>query len=318
MVILALLPVVATAGAWVARSPALTRALSIPPTPKPETTVGPVAGDPAPPPSVEAADAPPSANAGAWRAVTADLQRMAASTGPHAIVSIAWRETGGTAPRRYSLRGGDRVFAASTYKLPLLVETARRVSAGRASWKDSICFSAEDAEDSSFYEDYEGRCPSRQVLAERTGRYSDNTAAHMLTRDLGGPAALNAAARRMGATGSEFFDPNTTTADDLASIMESLASGRSLVPSARGVVNSVLTHTAFELGVPAGIPSSAAVVHKVGSYDSTFNDAALVTSAPAGDYTLVVLTDNVPGGEPAAWSLIKRISARIWDYESRR
>jgi len=313
-----LLPVAAVTATWITAAPAMRQSPFRPSTSTPIPAppgAGPLAArSPLP---TEAVDIQAPRRNSDWQAAIDDLQRIAASAGPRAHISIAWWDLSGSSPRRYSLHGADREFAASTYKLPLLVETARRVSAGRASWKDTICYRPEDAEDSSFYEDYDGRCLTRQLLAERTGRYSDNTAAHMLTRDLGGPAALNSAARRMGTTRSEFFTPNTTTADDLAAILDGLGAGRSLTPAAKSALTSILSHTAFERGVPAGVPSTETVIHKVGSYGSTVNDAALVTGSPRGSYILVVLTEGVPGGEEAAWPLIKRISSRVHDYERR-
>jgi beta-lactamase class A len=77
----------------------------------------------------------------------------------------------------------------------------------------------------------------------------------------------------------------------------------------------VLTHTANEEGIPAGLPASATVVHKVGTMYRTENDAAYIVDGPI-TYVLSVSVDGLD--EAAGWSLIAQISARIWQYELSR
>jgi len=99
----------------------------------------------------------------------------------------------------------------------------------------------------------------------------------------------------------------------------------------------VLTHTANEQGIPAGLPSPAAlstpgaaesaalstpgaaetatVVHKVGTMYGTENDSAYVVDGRTS-YVLSVAVDGID--EAAGWSVIARISARIWQYEASR
>jgi beta-lactamase class A len=147
----------------------------------------------------------------------------------------------------------------------------------------------------------------------RVGQFSDNTAAHILVRYLGGTDALNAYARANGARTSAFYDPNLTTADDLAALMASEARGIDGGTPAQHVLYPLLTHTAYEAGIPAGVPSGVPVVHKIGEIDAVVNDAALV-QAPQGAYVLVICTDGL-GGD-AGFSLISAISQRVWAFES--
>jgi hypothetical protein len=77
----------------------------------------------------------------------------------------------------------------------------------------------------------------------------------------------------------------------------------------------VLTNTRTEGGVPAGV-SGATVVHKTGTINLVDDDAALVTSGPAGAYILVVLTDGLGGSD--GWQLIASLSATVWQYEASR
>jgi len=146
-----------------------------------------------------------------------DLNAIAGQSG--AQVGISLQELSGRGRQTLSLDGGQAFYAASEYKLPLLMAEAQQVAAGQVSPGDSLCFDPSDGED-GWFQDYEpGSCFSRADLVSRTGLYSDNTAARILVRYLGGPDALNGYARAAGMANSTLWDPNTTTADDLAAIL---------------------------------------------------------------------------------------------------
>jgi hypothetical protein len=137
----------------------------------------------------------------------------------------------------------------------------------------------------------------------------------MLVRDVGGAAVLNAWAASAGATGSAFFDGNTTTPDDLAALWVAEAQGDVGGAVAQAWLYPVLTNTRTESGVPAGV-SGTTVVHKTGTIDLVDNDAALVISGPAGPYVLVVMTDGLGGTD--GWQLIANISSSVWQFETSR
>lgn len=238
---------------------------------------------------------------------------MAAQSGRH--VGIALVETSGVAPQRFSLDGGDSFTAASTYKLPLLMWEAQGVTAGRLHDGDPICYRDSDWED-GWYADYtDGACYTRLELATRVGQHSDNTAAHMLVRDMGGPDVLNAFARSAGATASVFWDPNTTTPLDLAALWSAENAGSLGGPAALQWLTPLLSHNETT-GILAGLPGNASALTKWGWIDDYENDAALVLSTPAGPYVLVIMTSG--DGSDQGWDLLTALSARVWQYESTR
>jgi beta-lactamase class A len=244
-------------------------------------------------------------------ALQADLNAVVAAS--HATVSISLVELTGDQPQTWSLNGDQQFVAASTYKLPLLMDEAQALAAGRVSANDLLCYTGDDWEDGWFGDYAEGACYSRVELMGRVGQFSDNTAAHILVRYLGGTDALNAYARAEGARASSFYDPNLTTANDLAALLAVEARGAAGGSAAEQVLYPLLTHTSFEAGIPAGIPANVPVVHKIGEIDAVVNDAALVP-APRGAYVLVVSTNGL-GGD-AGFKLIAAISQRVWAFES--
>lgn len=277
---------------------------TVPPAPEAASIVAP----PLPPPPIATVLAPSGLDQ-----LRADLSSLASASGGR--VGISLQELSG--PRRTSLSiGGNQVFyAASAYKLPLLMAEAQQIAAGHASPADTLCYDPSDQEDGWFTDYNAGSCFSREELAQRVGLFSDNTAAHILVRYLGGPDALNAYARSFGMTSSALWIPNTITPDDLAAAWTNEALGRLGGASALHWLVPLLTHTASEQGIPAGVPSGVTVSHKVGTYDGSENDSAYVSNG-AITYVLSVAVDGTD--EASGWSTIAQISAWIWRYEASR
>jgi len=245
------------------------------------------------------------------QAAVTQLLRAAGATGGVTVI-----ELGGPAPQSWSYQGDQQFVAASTYKLPLLMEEAQYVVAGRWHGTESMCYQDGDWED-GWYTDYQdGTCLSRAQLEHRIGHDSDNTAAHILIRYDGGSGALNQYAKAHGAQSSSFFVPNSTTTNDLARLLADEASGRAGGRAAQQYLFPMLTHTSFEDGIPAGVPKGTTVVHKIGDLGGTVNDAALVQQGPKGAYVLAVCTQG-EGGD-AGWKLVADVSRAVWQYESSR
>jgi len=246
--------------------------------------------------------------------LTAAVETLVAASG--ASVGVTLIELGGSAPLVWSFNGSGVFTAASTYKLVALMMEAQNIAAGRTNANGLVCFEDTDYE-AGWYDDYEsGACFTRNELARRAGLLSDNTAGHMLVRDVGGANAVNAWAASLGAKKSIFFTANTTSSDDLAVMWAAEASGSLGGQAAQAWLYPFLTSTKTESGIPAGVGGQSAVVHKTGTLDEVDNDAALVVSGPNGPYTLTVMTDGL-GGD-SAWQLIASISQTVWSFEEAR
>lgn len=257
--------------------------------------------------------AAPMAAARDSNVLVADLQQVVAESG--AAVGVTVVELGGVDALSWSFDGGVVFTAASTYKLVALMMEAQNIAAGSTDPNGLVCYQDSDYE-AGWFEDYApGMCFTRNELASRAGQQSDNTAGHMLVRDVGGVDALNAWAVSAGTTDSAFSDPNTTTAADLAVLWTAEALGRLGGATAQAWLYPLLTGTTTEAGVPAGV-SGSTVVHKTGAIDAVENDAAFVTTGPDGPYVLVVMTDGLGGA--AGWGLIASISATVWQAEESR
>ena len=283
--------------------------------PASDSAATPAADTPAPPaPPVPDPTPTPAPVHPSFASLAVAIDAITAPTGTEIGVSLI--ELGGPAASSWEVGGSQPMDAASTYKLPALMELAQLVAAGKVDPAGQVCYQDADWEDGWFDDYTTGACYTRAELADRTAHYSDNTAGHMLVRDLGGGDALNTYAAGLGAQNSAFFDVNQTTADDLARLLAAEATGNAGGAEAQAWLYPLLTNTEFEAGIPAGVPAGTTVIHKTGELDAQVNDAAIVTNGKNGTYVLAVMT-NGPGGD-AGSSLVAQVSAAVWAYETAR
>lgn len=138
-------------------------------------------------------------------------------------------------------------------------------------------------------------------------RYSDNTAANLLFRELGGPAGLGAALRGIGDTtthvdrtepGLNDLAPgdvrDTSTPRAMAAGLRAFTLGPALPPEKRTVLTGMMrANTTGGALIRAGAPAGWAVADKTGtgSY-ATRNDIAVVWPPGRAPIVLVVLSDR--------------------------
>lgn len=207
-----------------------------------------------------------------------------------------------------------RYHAASTMKVPVLVELARRIDAGELAWDTpwpirnqfaSIIdgspyrLTASSDSDSTLY-GKEGQAVTVGELAHLMIARSSNLATNLLIDQLGA-ARVNATARTLGADSIEVlrgvedqkaFDAgrnNTTTARDLATLLLAIADGKTASPASSARMLAILEAQEFNEGIPAGLPPGTRVAHKTGWITATSHDAALVW-LDGRPYALVILT----------------------------
>jgi beta-lactamase class A len=255
------------------------------------------------------------------------------------------REPGTVAVALVDLASGDTVFrqadlryhAASTMKVPVLIQLARDVDAGRTRWDDSLSIEnrfvsladgspftldAGDDSDSSLYA-MTGQRVSQRRLAELMITRSSNFATNLLIARLDAQR-VNATAHALGADSMEIrrgvedgkaFEKgmnNTTTARDLAKLLTAIARGRAASRAGTGEIIRMLLGQEFNNGIPAGLPPGTRIAHKTGNITALLHDAAIVYLPNRKPYVLVVLTRGYPD-QPVAERLIADISRIVYE-----
>jgi beta-lactamase class A len=212
-----------------------------------------------------------------------------------------------------------RFHAASTMKVPVLIELGRRIDAGELHWDDSLPIRnqfasivdgspytlnpAEDG-DSTVYAAIGSRWTLLH-LATRMIVRSSNLATNLLVERLG-PERITATIRRLGGDsmvvlrgvedGKAYAKGlnNTTTARDLATLLDAIAQHRGVTRETGAELLRILEAQEFNDGIPAGLPPGTRVAHKTGEITATWHDAGLVYPAGEQPYTLVILTRGMP------------------------
>ena len=228
--------------------------------------------------------------------------------------------------------------AASTMKIPVMIEVLRDVDAGRLSLDQRVLlvnrfFSIVDGSpygldagvdsDSSMYARVGQRVAVRDLLEQMIVR-SSNLATNALIALVDAEHA-EATAHVLGAThmrvlrgveDSKAFAVgrnNTTTSSDLAALLEHVERGDALRPASARLMKEILLRQEFNEAIPGGVPAGTAVAHKTGSITATLHDAAIVYPADRAPYVLVVFTRAIPD-EKVATLLIADISRLVWAH----
>ena len=211
----------------------------------------------------------------------------------------------------------DRPFhAASTMKIPVMIEAHRKAEAGVLSLKqplkvinsfrsivDGSLYSIEDDSDDAIYEIL-GQEMSIEDLLVQMITVSSNLATNLLIERLGADSVQGTVDRLgapdmkvlRGVEDNKAFEvgmSNSTTARALAVLLERLLHGQAVSPTADSLMVNLLLQSQFNEMIPAGLPADARVAHKTGWITRIHHDAAIIYGASAEGYVLVILTEGM-------------------------
>jgi beta-lactamase class A len=270
-----------------------------------------------------------SGGAGSTR-LEAALRSIIAASG--AEVAVAVRTLDG---RDEVLIDPDKSFhAASTMKVPVMIELFRQAESGRLALDDPLpirnqfksivdgsayALSEGDDSDGEVYAAL-GKTMTLRQLCEAMIAVSSNFAANLLIERLGVEnirktvSALGADGMQVlrGVEDQKAFDKglnNSTTARGLLILMEKLARGEAVTgKEGSAEMIAILERQKFNDGIPSGLPAGTAVAHKTGNITRIHHDAAIVFGPRP--YVLVVLVRGIED-EKASAALIGKVSRRV-------
>jgi beta-lactamase class A len=250
-----------------------------------------------------------------------------------AEVSVALRSLDGT--HELLIEPHKSYHAASTMKVPVMIELFRQADAGMLSLDDPLSIKNEfhsivdgsvyqlDVGDDSDADVYEavGRTLTLRQLCEAMITVSSNFATNLLIEKLG-VDNIRKTVSLLGADGMEVlrgvedqkaFDKgmnNTTTARALLLLLTKIASGQAVSAKADGEMAAILKRQKFNDAIPAGLPPGTPVGHKTGNITRIHHDAAIVYAPKP--YVLVVLVRGMQD-EKKSGALIAGISRTVWE-----
>jgi len=255
-------------------------------------------------PALPAAFAPPRDDAALTALVRSTLSGF---EGEYSVV-VRNLEDG----RSASLNAGRVYYAASLFKLALLLEAYRQHDAGEIDFAELLTLEEKYVEyDLNTLEDLGLREGDMLTVADALKAMiivSDTPTAVMI-QDLVNPARVNQTLRSLGINDMSVTTYDLpTTAQDMALLMAAVAAGEGVSAESRREMLALLLQESIRDGIPSGVPPNSAVAHKSGNFTDATHDVALVWG-PGGPYVIAVLSDRSWDSEP-----IRAVSRAVWDY----
>lgn len=261
--------------------------------------------------------------------------RVAQTPGAEAGVAY-WRLDG--RPDSLFIEADTSFHAASTMKVPVMIELFRQVDAGGLSLDQPIllvnrfgsivdgtpyALDAGDDSDSSMYRRVGQRVSVRELMdhmIERSSNLATNAlialvGADRTTQSMRALGASRIQVRR-GVEDQKAYDRglnNTTTARDLGIILAAIAQDRAASPRSCAAMRDILLRQQFNSMIPAGLPPGTPVAHKTGDITAHRHDAAIVYPPGGPPYVLVVLTRGVEDGAVLE-QLVADLSRIVWEH----
>jgi len=238
-----------------------------------------------------------------------------------ADVAIAFRTLDGHTA--YSFHDEESFHAASTMKIPVMIELFHQVRQARLKLDDPLLVKNQfhsladgsiytlDPADDSEAELYKasGQTRSLRQLSELMITASSNLATNLLIEKLG-VGNIRATVHTLGADGMNVLRGvednkaflkglnNTTTARGLQQLMEAIAHGEAVDQQSSRQMIEILERQKFNEGIPAGLPPGTRVAHKTGEITGIHHDAAIVF-APR-PFVLVMLVRGLAESKDSA------------------
>ncbi len=231
-----------------------------------------------------------------------------------------------------------RFHAASTMKVPVMIQLFRDADAGRLRLDDSLMvtktftslFDATpfdvgkaDDSDSTLYLQV-GRKVRVRDLLELMITVSSNLATNNLIQQVGA-ARADRTAHELGADSIRVLRGvedgkayragmnNTTTARDLGVLLAAIAQRKAASAASCQEMLTILGRQHFTEGIPAGLPAGTRVYHKTGWIEGVvYHDAAIV-EVPGGKRYVLVVTTGAIKPDSAAYRLVADLSRLVYE-----
>ena len=272
----------------------------------------------------------------ALAAARAEIERLATAAG--AEISVVWRPLDARPGEELLIGPTVRYHAASTMKVPVMIELFEQARAGRLNLDDEVLvtntfhsivdgspyeLSASEDSDGETYKAI-GKRLSLRALCETMITASGNLAANVLIERLDAKN-IQATTDRLGASGMQVlrgvedqkaFDKgmnNTTDAAALATVFEKLARREVVNREASAEMIAILKRQKHNEGIPTGLPAGIEVAHKTGEITRIHHDAGVVYAKRP--YVLVVLVRGIDD-QAASGRLIANVSRTIYSLQS--
>jgi len=245
----------------------------------------------------------------------AQLASISARAPGHVAMEIKDLETGLSS----AINPTASMPAASTIKIPVMVEVFRQLAAGDFDMNTTVQLMSSDRDCGSG-----SLCHARAGTAYRVLRLlramidvSDNTACNMLIRLVGRPSVnhtmaglglLQTSLRDYIRTGdSEIRYSLRSSPRDMVTLLTEMAKSELIDEWSSREMVAILSGQRHNTLIPEPLPSGLHIAHKTGTLDDTLNDVGIVYGIPE-TYVIAVMTTDLPSLS-AGRRFIRRVSS---------
>ena len=236
------------------------------------------------------------------------------------------------------INANEEFHAASTMKVPVMIELFKQANQGLLDLDDSILLKNEfksivdgslysmdvsDDSDDNVYQQIGTRVALKDLMRSMI-TVSSNLATNVLI-ELVDTKKVTATMRTLGAhrmkvlrgvEDQKAYDQglsNATTAKDLMLIMKAIADTTAGTPQNCAAMIDLLKDQQFNEMIPRYLPKEVSVAHKTGSITGVHHDAAMVYLPDGRAYVLVLLSKKLEDFDRGTEQLAK-LSKTIYDY----
>ena len=252
------------------------------------------------------------------------------------VVAVAYKDL--TTHQMLLINEKEMMHAASTIKVPVMIEVFKQAHAGRFNLYDSIlvknqfkstvdgslyAMDINEDSDESIYDQIEKKT-SIWELTYQMITVSSNLATNLLI-DLVGAEQVMETMKEIGINDTKVLrgvedikayragKNNETNAYDMMLVMEAIAKKAVVTPQACNKMLQILFEQKFRDKIPRLLPDYLRVANKTGAITEIDHDCAIVYPPKGQGYVLVILTKGIKEHNVAA-KLIAEISKMIYDF----
>jgi len=262
--------------------------------------------------------------------LSTDIEERIHKSGADA--AVAFRTLDGRSA--YSFHEEEAFHAASTMKIPVMIELFHQARQARLKLEDALLVKNQfhSLADGSFYsldptDDSEtdlykaaGKTRTLRQLCELMITASSNLATNLLIAKLG-VDNIRATVHSLDADGMNVLRGvednkaflkglnNTTTARGLELLLEAIAHGEAVDQESSRQMMEILERQKFNEGIPAGLPPGTRVAHKTGEITGIHHDAAIVFAPKP--FVLVILVRGLAETKDSA-ALMADITRQLY------
>lgn len=252
-----------------------------------------------------------------------DVRKLAARLPAPSALEVFDLSTG----YHMGVNAGSSMPAASTIKIPVMVEVFRQLQTGRFGLDHRVALRASDKDGGSgdLCDARVGSTYAVSELLEKMIDISDNTATNMLIR-LVGRTRINHSMVQLGLEHTRLTaDIRTegwgirsdlrTSPADLVRLLALMAHRELVDEWSSSEMISILEQDQYNTLLPEPLPDDVPIAHKTGSFFDTLNDAGIVYADDA-PYVIAVMTTALPSKDQGR-TFIRSISRLAYSDEVR-